>query len=44
MPKVLEELNSIGYNGNYILQTARANDDHAGILFQYRNQVIEWMK
>jgi hexulose-6-phosphate isomerase len=26
MPKVLEELNSIGYNGNFILQTARAVD------------------
>jgi len=45
MPKVLEELNSIGYNGNFILQTARAvDDDHAGVLSQYRNQVIEWIK
>jgi len=42
--KVIEELNSIGYNGNFILQTARADDDHAGVLCQYRNQVIEWIK
>jgi len=44
IPKVLEELHSIGYNGNFILQTARADDDHAGVLCQYRNQVVEWMK
>ena len=44
IPKVLEELNSIGYNGNFILQTARAADDHVGVLCQYRDQVIEWIK
>ena len=44
IPKVIEELNSVGYNGNYILQTARADDDHADVLTQYRNQVIEWIK
>ena len=44
MPKVLQGLKSIGYNGNYILQTARAEDDHADVLSQYRDQVIEWIK
>ncbi len=44
IPKVIEELNSVGYNGNFILQTARADDDHAGVLSQFRNQVIEWIK
>jgi|TARA_B100002003_G_scaffold232416_1_gene244249 hexulose-6-phosphate isomerase len=45
IPKVLEELDSIGYNKIFILQTARAVDDnHAGVLSQFRNQVIEWIK
>ena len=44
IPKVLEELDSIGYNGNYILQTARSDDDHIGVLCQYRDQVIKLMK
>ena len=44
IPKVLEELDSIGYNGNFILQTARSDADHIGVLCQYRDQVIKWMK
>ena len=44
IPKVLKELNFVGYKGNFILQTARAiYDNHADILCQYRNQVIEWI-
>ena len=44
IPAVLKALSNIGYNGNYILQTARAdNNDHVGILCQYRNQVIDWL-
>ena len=44
IPKVLQALKSIGYKGNFILQTARAeNDDHAGVLCQYRDQVIKWL-
>ena len=45
IPKVLKELNAINYNGNYILQTARAVDEnHTGVLCQYRDQVIKWME
>jgi hexulose-6-phosphate isomerase len=45
IPKVLKKLNAINYSGNYILQTARAEDEnHAGVLCQYRDQVIEWIK
>ena len=44
IPNVLKKLKAIGYNGNCILQTARADDgNHIGILCQYRNQLIEWM-
>ena len=43
--KVLKELDSIGYNGNFILQTARAVDEnHTTILSQYRDQVVKWME
>jgi len=41
---VLDELDSIGYDGNYILQTARADNDHVGVLCQYRNQILEWIR
>ena len=45
IPKVIEKLKSIGYNGNFILQTARSIDDnHAGALCQYRKHIIEWIK
>jgi len=45
IPKVLRNFKSIGYDGNYILQTARAkDDDHAGVLCRYRDMVEEWMK
>jgi len=45
IPKVLKKLNAINYNGNYILQTARAvNENHADVLCQYRDQVIKWME
>lgn len=44
IPKVLIKLNAINYSGNYILQTARAADEnHAGVLCQYRDQVLQWM-
>jgi len=42
--KVFRELNKIGYEGNYILQTARANnDDHVGVLSKYKAKVEEWI-
>ena len=45
IPKVLKELNAINYNGNYILQTARAVDEnHTDVLCQYRDQVNKWME
>ena len=44
IPKVLKKLNAIGYNGNCILQTARAEDgNHIGAHCQYRDQLIKWM-
>ncbi len=34
-----------GYDGNYILQTARSTDgDHAGVLSRYRDMTIDWLK
>jgi L-ribulose-5-phosphate 3-epimerase len=34
-----------GYDGNYILQTARsANGDHVGALRGYRDMAVNWMK
>ncbi len=44
IPAALQALHHIGYSGNYILQTARAdNDDHVGVLCHYREQVSEWL-
>ena len=34
-----------GYQGNYILQTARAvNEQHAEVLQRYRSMVMEWLE
>jgi len=45
IPKVLQELKSIEYKGNFILQAARAVDNnHASVLCYYRNQVNQWIK
>ena len=45
IPKVLKALHEINYKGNYILQTVRAdNENHVGVLCQYRHQVLEWME
>ena len=42
--KVFNRLAILGYRGNYILQTARANNnDHAGILSHYKSMVEKWM-
>jgi L-ribulose-5-phosphate 3-epimerase len=41
---VFAALAKTGYRGNYILQTARAQDgDHAGTLCRYRDMVIDWI-
>ena len=38
---VFKNLNSIGYQGNYILQTARSKSgDHSGVLVEYK-RIIE---
>lgn len=38
---VYAELARVGYEGNYILQTARAvDDDHAGVLARYRDMSV----
>lgn len=42
--KVFSLLGREGYKGNYILQTARAQDgDHEGALDIYRNMAIDWI-
>jgi len=42
--KVFAELANINYQGNYILQTARADDaGHAAVLARYRDMTIDWM-
>jgi L-ribulose-5-phosphate 3-epimerase len=44
-PTVFATLASSGYEGNFILQTARATDgDHAGALCRYRDMAIAWLK
>ncbi len=41
----LRALHHHGYEGNYILQTARADDgDHSGALCKYRNMVAAWLE
>lgn len=42
-PAVFGALRKAGYSGNFILQTARAEDnDHAGALARYRNLTRAW--
>ena len=44
MKTVFTSLAKAGYDGNYILQTARATDgDHAGVLSRYRDMTIDWL-
>ncbi len=33
-----------GYRGNFVLQTARADDDHHGLLSRYRDMTLTWME
>ena len=43
-PKVFDAIKKSGYQGDYILQTARAdNDDHVGVLCEYRDMVKSWI-
>ena len=42
--KVFSALGRVGYKGNYILQTARAQDgDHAGVLRFYHDMAVKWI-
>ncbi|MBF0380661.1 MAG: sugar phosphate isomerase/epimerase [Magnetococcales bacterium] len=44
LQKTIAKFESIGYRGNYILQTARAVDNnHLAILCNYRDMVHTWM-
>ena len=44
IPGAINELKAIGYDGNYVLQTARAKDsDHLGVLCKYRDQLVKWI-
>ena len=41
---VFSALQTLKYDGNFILQTARSEDgDHAGVLTKYREQVLYWL-
>ena len=43
--KVFTGLSSLNYMGNFILQTARADDDgHASVLSEYRDLTMHWLK
>jgi len=42
--KVFDRLAKLNYQGNYILQTARAsNGDHAGVLSHYKSMAEQWV-
>ena len=43
--KAIRLIESSGYAGQYILQTARAaGGDHAGALAQYRDMTVRWLE
>ena len=42
-PKIFRLLKEVGYQGNLIMQTARASDgDHVGVLREYMDQIKVW--
>jgi L-ribulose-5-phosphate 3-epimerase len=42
---VFTELAKVGFQGNFILQTARATDNnHAGVLSTYRDMTLQWIR
>ena len=44
LPRTFQLLKEAGYQGQYILQTARAEDgDHLGVLCSYRSMVKDWL-
>jgi L-ribulose-5-phosphate 3-epimerase len=45
LAKAIRQIESSGYSGQYILQTARAADsDHAGALARYRDMAVRWIE
>jgi hexulose-6-phosphate isomerase len=45
LAKTIRLIELSGYRGQYILQTARANDgDHAGALARYRDMTVRWIE
>jgi L-ribulose-5-phosphate 3-epimerase len=45
LPKVFKLLNQSNYSGNYILQTARAeNNNHLEVMLKYRTATQNWIK
>lgn len=45
LPETVAALERLDYQGNYILQTARASDgDHAGVLRRYKTMVENWLE
>jgi L-ribulose-5-phosphate 3-epimerase len=44
-PLVFSLLRNMGYTGNFILQTARAQDDqHSAVLQRYKEMTLAWLK
>lgn len=43
-PEVFRALHAVGYTGDFILQTARADADHAGALDRYRAMTLAWWR
>jgi hexulose-6-phosphate isomerase len=42
---VLSSLSRLNYQGNFILQTARAvHNEHSEVLSVYRDQTLNWLK
>lgn len=45
LAKTIRLIERSGYNGQYVLQTARATDgDHAGALAKYRDMTVGWIE
>jgi L-ribulose-5-phosphate 3-epimerase len=45
LAKVIRLIETSGYRGQYILQTARAADgDHSGALARYRDMTVRWIE
>jgi hexulose-6-phosphate isomerase len=43
-PEVFRALHAVGYGGDFILQTARADADHVGAIDRYRAMTLAWWR